>query len=632
MNWTIGSVGRNFLRFMKVFQLLSRWRPVVICSLAILFPQFASAQRPLGIDVSKYQGSGNVNGVTNIIWPSAKAEGITFAFARSTEGINYFDPDFPYNITNAKAAGIVIGSYHFARYDLNPGLAGADAEADFCWSVISNYITNDGMSLSPMLDLEHSTTTDQTAWANEWCYRMITNAARIGVAVHPIIYTNPTFAANYLKNKSITQWTLWMADVTQATNPQNIAPPTSPWPDWALLQYATTIHIDGVSGDIDRDVFHGTTDLLLSSYIVGNTPPQNTNVPVGSNATFTVTACQPGPLYYQWSFNQAVIVDATNSNFTISNAQPVNTGPYSVNVANTNGIIFTATAWLGVISPLTNAVGASLAPSNMVSWWPGDGNGNDIFGSNNLTPFNSVSFTSGEQGSAFYFDGNSYCSNGATSLPVPWTACMWVNRQDAPKAGAALTGDGLFEIKLEQYNGTRDVGVTQFGVADNKFTPVYSVPTNTWTHLAFVGTSTNTSLYVNGVLQSTLALSFSLPRTYIGAGYVASRGVFVDFMAGSLDEFMIFNRALDAAEINSIYLAGSSGLVRAPVFTGMKLAGPGQFRLNFKGQTGKNYTVYSSTNLIAWATLGFVSNPAGTNSFTDFAATNAQTFYRLSQP
>lgn len=616
---------------MKAFTFLSCWRVIGVCWVAIFLPQFTSAQRPLGIDVSKYQGSGNTNGVTNIIWTSVKGDGITFSFARSTEGTNYSDPDFIFNITQAKAAGVVIGSYHFARYDQDPGLAGADAEADFCWGVISNYITNDGMSLSPMLDLEHATTTDQSAWANEWCYRIINDAAGHGVVLHPIIYSNPAFAGSHL-NKSITQWPLWMANVGQETNAQNIAPPTSPWSNWSFFQYATLIHVAGVSGDIDRDVFHGTSNVLFSSYIVGNIPPQNTNVPAGSNATFTVTARQPGPLYYQWSFNQAVIAGATNSSFTIANAQPVHAGPYSVTVANANGTIFTATASLGVISQLTNAVGAFPAPANMVSWWTADNNGNDIFGSNNLTAFNSVSYAGGEQAGAFYFDGKSYCSNGVASLPVPWTACVWVNRQNAPAGGAALTGDGTYEIKLEQWNGTRDVGVTQFGVADNKFSPVYRVPTNTWTHLAFVGTSTNTSLYVNGVLQSTLALSFALPRTYIGAGYVTSTGVFVDFMLGSLDEFMIFNRALGSTEINSIYLAGSNGLVRAPAFTGMNLAGPGQIQLNLEGQTGKNYTVYSSTNLITWTNLGSISNPAGTNSFTDIAATNAQAFYRLSQP
>ena len=191
--------------------------------------------------------------------------------------------------------------------------------------------------------MEYTTTADQSAWANEWCYRMISNAASNGVVLHPIIYSNTTFAGKHLSNP-ITQWQLWMATSGKGTNAQNIAPTTPPWSNWSFFQYISTLPVNGVSGDIDRDVFHGTSNVLFSSYIVGNTPPQNINVITGSNATFTVAARQSGPLYYQWSFNQAAIAGATGSSFTISNAQPINAGPYSVNVANTSGTIFAATA------------------------------------------------------------------------------------------------------------------------------------------------------------------------------------------------------------------------------------------------------------------------------------------------
>src|SRR5262249_11165092 len=147
-------------------------------------------------------------------------------------------------------------------------------------------------------------------------------------------------------------------------------------------------------------------------------------------------------------------------------------------------------------------------------------------------------------------------------IPIPWTACFWVNRQNAPSGGAALLGDGSYEIKLEQYNGTRQVGVTQFGVGDYSFG--YIAPAGTWTHLALVGTSTGTALYVNGVIQSTLTNTLPLPRGYIGAGYVTSSAHLVDYMLGNLDELMLFNRPLSAEQINAIYLAGSAGLVRAP--------------------------------------------------------------------
>jgi len=38
-------------------------------------------------------------------------------------------------------------------------------------------------------------------------------------------------------------------------------------------------------------------------------------------------------------------------------------------------------------------------------------------------------------------------------------------------------------------------------------------------------------------------------------------------MFGSLDEIQVFNRALSAGEVTSIYSAGSAGIYRVPQFT-----------------------------------------------------------------
>jgi len=45
--------------------------------------------------------------------------------------------------------------------------------------------------------------------------------------------------------------------------------------------------------------------------------------------------------------------------------------------------------------------------------------------------------------------------------------------------------DGNYALKLEQYNLTHKVGLTSLSGQDLTFN--YTVPTNTWTHLAFVG-------------------------------------------------------------------------------------------------------------------------------------------------
>ena len=112
------------------------------------WPERAMAQRPVGIDVSTWQGS--------IDWPSVKQSGISFAWARASDGTNYIDDTFANNEANAKAAGVLIGAYHHARFDLNTGPSGATAEANYFWNVAKDYITADGSYLMPMLDVEGS--------------------------------------------------------------------------------------------------------------------------------------------------------------------------------------------------------------------------------------------------------------------------------------------------------------------------------------------------------------------------------------------------------------------------------------------------------------------------------------------
>ncbi|HZT21493.1 MAG TPA: hypothetical protein VFB55_01155 [Verrucomicrobiae bacterium] len=86
-----------------------------------------------------------------------------------------------------------------------------------------------------------------------------------------------------------------------------------------------------------------------------------------------------------------------------------------------------------------------------------------------------------------------------------------------------------------------------------------------------------------------------------------------------------------AGEIGAIYSAGSAGLVRAPEFTGMTAIGNGQVRLNLRGLTGKNFLLYTSTDLLNWSLLGAIPNPAGAAQFLD-SVNGPQKFYRVVQP
>lgn len=193
---------------------------------------------------------------------------------------------------------------------------------------------------------------------------------------------------------------------------------------------------------------------------------------------------------------------------------------------------------------------AATMPRGLVSWWHADNNYLDSFAANEGGAFGSLpSFAPGQRGMAFQFDGtNQAILIPGSSIPVPWTATFWVNRQDATDISAALLADDATGLKLEQAVGTRRVGFTQFGVADYYFN--YIVPTNTWTHLAFVASSAGTILYTNGFPAETHPATIRLPMTVLGA-----RTTGQDHLQGLLDEVAVFNRAITPPEVRQVYNA-----------------------------------------------------------------------------
>ena len=140
------------------------------------------------------------------------------------------------------------------------------------------------------------------------------------------------------------------------------------------------------------------------------------------------------------------------------------------------------------------------------------------------------------------FDGtDGYVQIGAGPISPPWTATFWVKRENSPTGSAALLNDSDTALKLEQWPGTRKVGFTHFGVDDYLFD--YTAPTGTWTHLAFVGTTSNTTLYANGVPVDTHGTSLSLPLARLGSP--------VDRLKGVVDEVVVWSRALSALEVQT---------------------------------------------------------------------------------
>ncbi len=206
---------------------------------------------------------------------------------------------------------------------------------------------------------------------------------------------------------------------------------------------------------------------------------------------------------------------------------------------------------------------SEVAASNPLHWWRFDetsGTSVSDSGSGGLdgTLVNGATLGhSGPLGGALHLDGatSAYVLLGGTPLTSPWTLEAVFHQDDTtPGPSSGLLGPETFgspntAIKAEQWEETGQLGYTAFGVVDETFDdPAAATPTS-YSHVAFVGTSAGVSVYVGGALADSEDTAIDLARGIIGLSGLSATGTPVDPLGGFIDELVIYDRELSAAEI-----------------------------------------------------------------------------------
>ncbi len=149
-----------------------------------------------------------------------------------------------------------------------------------------------------------------------------------------------------------------------------------------------------IAGYFDGADVSSTTGLTLAGATEPRISPQPQSrfVEAGSDAVFTVAATGTAPLAYQWRHGTTMLADggnisgATSPTLTISGAQSVDAGAYSVVVTNPKGSVASATATLrigailtvqtngaGVVTPVLNGQLLEIGRSFTLTARPGAG-------------------------------------------------------------------------------------------------------------------------------------------------------------------------------------------------------------------------------------------------------------------
>ncbi|OGG54873.1 MAG: hypothetical protein A3F84_13180 [Candidatus Handelsmanbacteria bacterium RIFCSPLOWO2_12_FULL_64_10] len=211
--------------------------------------------------------------------------------------------------------------------------------------------------------------------------------------------------------------------------------------------------------------------------------------------------------------------------------------------------------------------------------WAGEGNGNDSKGGSHGALQGGVSFAPGVVGQAFSFNGtNGYVKVPASAnLPYgssPRTFMMWVYTRPTSWARNQNTvfhfgGNGTSPSFQSGSTFGLDMDVhpnMEFYTWGNDILFNAGVPQEGWVHVAVTYDGGTVRIYTQGQQRAAqpMALNTALTNLEIGAfiGSPAFGGLYFD---GLIDEFMVFNRALSASEIQTIYNAGMAKMQEVKV-------------------------------------------------------------------
>src|SRR5207249_8778711 len=254
-----------------------------------------------------------------------------------------------------------------------------------------------------------------------------------------------------------------------------------------------------------------------------------TGLPAGATCTFTPPTGNP----------------TSTSNLTLATSSSTPAGTYVVSVQATDGTITRTSGFtLTVGDPPLAYDMETLTGSGLMKDLSGHGNDGTITGTTDVV---------GKVGRARQFDGVDDNIAASVSVGGQWTIALWVQWNDGPNTYEHPIGLGTGHDATFWFSGTTVAFKTQDAsgttVVDRRLSS--SITTGIWYHLAATFDGTTVKAYLDGVEASAVhgpAPTIRSNNIKIGtSGYAVN-----NFFNGIIDEVLIYNRALSAAEIAAL--------------------------------------------------------------------------------
>ncbi len=198
-----------------------------------------------GIDISHYQG--------RLLQELKHLSSLDFVICKASQGAYYQDPTFSDNWQSIHDLGLIRGAYHFYVAHDNPS-----QQANHFYQVVGDISAHD---IAPIVDIEHASFSKEKATSGMIDeFKVFLQKTIDNFGYRPIIYTNYSFAQQYLNDPYFAQYPLWIAEYTSRQKP--IIPIAWKETGFFIWQKNSSYHVNSVNTDFD--VFFGTADELVN--------------------------------------------------------------------------------------------------------------------------------------------------------------------------------------------------------------------------------------------------------------------------------------------------------------------------------------------------------------------------------
>ncbi|MED4726893.1 glycoside hydrolase family 25 protein [Aneurinibacillus migulanus] len=190
-----------------------------------------------GIDVSHHNGT--------VDWKKVAADGVKFVFLKASEGTTFVDKTFKTNAANARANGIRVGAYHYAKFG---NVAEAKAEAQHFLRTVSGV----KITYPLVLDLEENKKKASKATLTDAAIAFLDAIEKAGYFA--MIYAGKYFFETQLDEKRLKPYALWIARYNSFLGR-----------DAGVWQYTDKGKVSGISGNVDMNWSYRDFATLISS-------------------------------------------------------------------------------------------------------------------------------------------------------------------------------------------------------------------------------------------------------------------------------------------------------------------------------------------------------------------------------